>query len=249
VELVFSGSGLWIPVNQQSLGNVNVPPPGVVDFGSYARQMINLYGGGTYGIGVQPYTQYYRIDNLAGPGGFAWYKGGSFSGVAADPGTGGTRLMQLDRSGNLTTAGTVNGASDRTIKEAFSQVDARSILDKVVDLPITNWAFKADPQVRHIGPMAQDFYAAFGVGTDEKHIATVDEGGVALAAIQGLYKIVQEKDAQLQAQASQLKAQAEEIADLKKQGEKIAELEQQSARLARLISQMEKANLLSTVSR
>ena len=34
--------------------------------------------------------------------------------------------------------------------------------------------------------MAQDFYAAFSVGMDDKHIATVDEGGVALAAIQGL---------------------------------------------------------------
>jgi hypothetical protein len=194
--------------------------------------MINLYGGGTYGIGVQPYTQYYRIDNLAGPGGFAWYKGGSHSDVAADPGLFGTKLMQLDRSGNLTTAGTVNGASDRTIKEAFAQVDTRSILAKVVDMPITSWAYKADPLVRHIGPMAQDFYAAFDVGTDDKHIATVDEGGVALAAIQGLYKIVQEKDAQLQAQA-----------------DRITELEQQSAHLARLISQLEKANLLTTLSR
>jgi hypothetical protein len=241
VELVYRGSGLWIRANQQGLGNVNVPPPGVVDFGSYARPMINLYGGGTYGIGVQPYTQYYRIDNLAGPGGFAWYMGGSFSGVADDPG-GGITLMHLNRSGTLTTLGAVNPPSDRNIKEAFAQVDARSILAKVVDMPITSWAYKADPQVRHIGPMAQDFYAAFDVGTDEKHIATVDEGGVALAAIQGLYKIVQEKDAQLQ-------SQAEEIADLKKQSEKIGELEKQSAHLARLISQLEKANLLTTLSR
>ena len=38
----------------------------------------------------------------------------------------------------------------------------------------------------HMGPMAQDFHAAFGLGTDDKHIATVDADGVALAAIQGL---------------------------------------------------------------
>jgi hypothetical protein len=39
---------------------------------------------------------------------------------------------------------------------------------------------------RHIGPMAQDFYSAFGL--DDKRITTIDEGGVALAAIQGLYR-------------------------------------------------------------
>lgn len=38
----------------------------------------------------------------------------------------------------------------------------------------------------HLGPMAQDFHAAFNVGMDDKHMATVDEEGVALAAIQGL---------------------------------------------------------------
>jgi len=47
--------------------------------------------------------------------------------------------------------------------------------------------------------MAQDFYAAFNVGVDDKHIATVDEGGVALAAIQGLHEVVQEKEAEIAA--------------------------------------------------
>ena len=46
--------------------------------------------------------------------------------------------------------------------------------------------------------MAQDFYAAFGIGPDDKHITTVDEGGVALAAIQGLNQKVEEKDAEIQ---------------------------------------------------
>jgi hypothetical protein len=124
-----------------------------------------------------------------------------------DPGLGGTKLMQLDRSGNLTTLGTVNGSSDRNIKEAFTRVDARSILAKVVDMPITSWAFKADPLVRHVGPMAQDFYTAFGIGTDDKHIATVDESGVALAAIQGLNAKVEAKDAALRAVVAEKDAQ------------------------------------------
>ena len=53
------------------------------------------------------------------------------------------------------------------------------------------------PSVRHVGPMAQDFHAAFGLGGDDKHINTVDADGVALAAIQGLHQIVQEQQTEL----------------------------------------------------
>jgi hypothetical protein len=42
--------------------------------------------------------------------------------------------------------------------------------------------------------MAQDFHAAFQVGEDDTHINTVDADGVALAVIQGLYRVLQEKD-------------------------------------------------------
>lgn len=51
--------------------------------------------------------------------------------------------------------------------------------------------------MRHIGPTAQDFYAAFGVGEDEQHISMVDADGVALAAIQALYQLVQEQGVQI----------------------------------------------------
>jgi hypothetical protein len=54
-------------------------------------------------------------------------------------------------------------------------------------LPIQSWSYRDDdPRVRHIGPMAQDFAAAFAVGDDDRHIHTVDASGVALAAIQAL---------------------------------------------------------------
>jgi hypothetical protein len=49
-----------------------------------------------------------------------------------------------------------------------------------------------------MGPVAQDFYAAFGLGEDEGHISTIDADGVALAAIQGLYALVQEQEAQIE---------------------------------------------------
>ena len=56
-------------------------------------------------------------------------------------------------------------------------------------MPITSWSYKAEkPSVRHIGPMAQDFYKAFGLGLDDKHITHDRRGGRRLAAIQGLYR-------------------------------------------------------------
>ena len=55
------------------------------------------------------------------------------------------------------------------------------------------------PTIRHMGPVAQDFYAAFGVGEDDTHISTIDADGVALAAIQGLYQVVQEQASQIAA--------------------------------------------------
>ena len=94
--------------------------------------------------------------------------------------------------------------SDRNVKEQFKPVDSREVLERVASLPITSWNFKQDANTRHIGPMAQDFYSAFNVGTDDKHIATVDEDGVALAAIQGLNEKLKEKDAEIAALAKRL---------------------------------------------
>ena len=58
----------------------------------------------------------------------------------------------------------------------------------------------------HAGPMAQNFYAAFGLGADDTHIATVDADGVALAAIQGLSRQAQTQSAALTARVSELEA-------------------------------------------
>lgn len=101
--------------------------------------------------------------------------------------------------------------SDRNLKEHFVEVDVKDVAQRVAEMPITTWSYKAQaPEIRHIGPMAQDFYAAFGLGIDERHINTIDADGVALAAIQGLYQMIQERDAkitELQQQKTQLEAQ------------------------------------------
>jgi Flp pilus assembly pilin Flp len=87
-------------------------------------------------------------------------------------------------------------SSDRNKKANFAAVNAREVLARVVSLPIETWNYLSQgPSVRHIGPMAQDFRASFGVGSDDTHIDMVDASGVSLAAIQGLYDLVQEQAA------------------------------------------------------
>ena len=77
--------------------------------------------------------------------------------------------------------------SDRAVKANFGSVDPADMLTRVRELPISTWNYLSDdPAIRHIGPMAQDFAAAFGVGVDDRHIHPIDGQGVALAAIQGL---------------------------------------------------------------
>ncbi|NQT84090.1 hypothetical protein HQ563_13775 [bacterium] len=90
--------------------------------------------------------------------------------------------------------------SHSALKRNIRPVDGKDILSKLSQVPMSRWSYKAqDPDIEHIGPMAEHFYGAFGLGEDDKHISTVDPDGVALAAIQGLHEIVQEKDAEISA--------------------------------------------------
>jgi hypothetical protein len=84
-------------------------------------------------------------------------------------------------------SGTWASASDRNLKTDIARIDDAAVLDKVAALPIDRWSYKSERGVRHVGPMAQDFYAAFKVGEDDKHITSIDEDGVALAAIKALH--------------------------------------------------------------
>ena len=102
----------------------------------------------------------------------------------------------LDVTGEITCTA-VNLTSDRNAKQGFEPVNSREVLEKVTQLPITRWQYKTQADARHIGPMAQDFYAAFGLGRDERHITSIDEDGVALAAIQGLNEKLEERTSEL----------------------------------------------------
>jgi len=133
-------------------------------------------------------------------------------------------LYKLDVAGEAAVTA-LNITSDRNAKEQFITVKPREVLEKMLRLPITSWQFKEQPGVRHIGPVAQDFHAAFDLGRDDKHIATVDADGVALAAIQGLHELVQEKDAEL----SRLKVENQSLAERLAAIERALGLRQKSA--------------------
>ena len=111
-------------------------------------------------------------------------------------------------------AGSWSSLSDRHVKTAVIPVDAMRVLDQVVAMPVSEWSYIAQGEdVRHIGPMAQDFSAAFGVGENDTTISTVDADGVALAAIQGLNQKLETELAQSRAENSGLQAQLQQLAE------------------------------------
>ena len=187
----------------RAAGGVHLDPATRLYFGQQTRQMINLWGTSAttpdeFGIGVQSGTAYFRSNSN-----FCWHKGGTHSDSFCTPGGTGTVQMALRDSATAITAvghlyaASFNIGSDRAVKTAIQSINPRSVLSKVLAMPITSWAYKTDNTTRHIGPMAQDFHKAFGLGGSDKSIATVDADGVALAAIQGLHQMVKDKDAKI----------------------------------------------------
>lgn len=99
--------------------------------------------------------------------------------------------------------------SDSTKKTDIRPVDTKSVLEKIAVLPLAEWRYKEqpDPTVRHIGPMAQDFWNAFQLGEDSLSISTIDPDGIALAAIQELAK----RNEKLEEQVARLTEQVQTL--------------------------------------
>jgi hypothetical protein len=137
----------------------------------------------------------------------------------------GTTQTATYLAGNVYASGAVfsNGVdvvSDRNAKEDFMPLNLQTVLAKVAGLPITEWNYKTTKNMEHIGPMAQDFQAAFQLSADDKHISVVDEGGVALAAIQGLNEKVEVRSQKSEVRIQKLEA---ENAELRHQNDLLAE--------------------------
>jgi hypothetical protein len=122
--------------------------------------------------------------------------------------------MEILNNGNLVIAGGMTVQSDVNSKTEITEIDIANVLSLVAKLPVTRWEYKDAPGEAHIGPMAQDFYAAFGLGNTDKGISTIDTAGVALAAIQALNQKLVEQNLSLEQRVIELEQQNQRIEEL-----------------------------------
>jgi len=95
--------------------------------------------------------------------------------------------------GSVTATGFLNSSS-REFKTDIEALDAPLLLDRVMALPVLQWRYREeDESTQHIGPMAEDFQAAFGLGSNQ-HISLSDMGGITLAAVQEVYREQQKRN-------------------------------------------------------
>jgi hypothetical protein len=113
--------------------------------------------------------------------------------------SGQTDRFVVDSSGNVLARGTISQLSSRSAKENFSAIDNRVLLAKLDRLPVSSWNYRGAPeQERHVGPVAEDFHAAFELGASNRYIAPADMAGVALASVKALQEEIKQRDEKIQ---------------------------------------------------
>jgi Chaperone of endosialidase len=148
---------------------------------------------------------------------------------ACDCGSGGTGNptagVKLSPGG-----GSWSSLSDRRLKEDLHSVNLRWVLRRVARMRVSTWRYTAqDPSIRHMGPMAQDFFRAFHLGESDRYIDGIDAEGVALAAIKGIYRELMSTRGVIEHQRAEIRSLR---ARLDRQGRDFAKLENEVARLA-----------------
>jgi len=137
--------------------------------------------------------------------------------------TGGVRFVTAVDGTGAPTAGVTLPAgsgswttlSDRAAKQDFARVDDEWVLARLMAMPVYTWRYRAEVSgALHMGPTAQDFHAAFGLGDSDTRIATVDADGVALAAIAALARKVEQRNATLAEQDRELAALESRVGEL-----------------------------------
>jgi hypothetical protein len=122
---------------------------------------------------------------------------------------------KLDVAGDMLVHGTIAQLSSRSAKEHFEPVDGAGVLARLAALPISTWNYiGAGDGDRHLGPVAEDFHAAFGLGASDHFVAPTDVAGVALASVKALQEEVRERDERI----DQLEARLRELEDLVRRG-------------------------------
>jgi len=143
---------------------------------------------------------------------------------------GGIRLFthHMESSGMTMNAGGSgwNAVSDRNRKEDFESFGGEDLLETLRAVPVTKWRYRdeVDRSVWHVGPMAQDWHAAFGLGGDNLTINTVDIDGVNLAAIRALEERTSKLMEENAALRSRMNAAESENAELRGRLERIEAL-------------------------
>jgi len=226
---------------RMTLTGVNPGLPFTVEFYDADIKIINSYQGSTAGVSLTPTVVMLGL-SLAGNDNFSQVVGMQFTwdGVGAintrltevvgfeAPASegffvvrapGGVRFLTgtNDVAGiRLTPDGAWSTLSDRNAKTRITAIDPQELLQKVAALPVTAWQYKHDPNRRYLGPMAQDFHEAFGLGHDDKHLSTLDTDGVTLAALKGLIAEWQKRQDRSAAQARRLQELEAELERLQK---------------------------------
>ena len=115
---------------------------------------------------------------------------------------------------------------DRNLKENFRDLEGEEVLDKIRNIPVTEWNYKrGDKSLKYIGPMAQDFYAAFHLmGTDSLGINSLCMDGVNMAGVKALEKRTRETNAALLTVIEENKKLKEQLSVLKELPEQVAAL-------------------------
>ena len=122
---------------------------------------------------------------------------------------------------------------DRNKKENFEPVNGEWVLGKIKNIPITKWSYKkTDPNEKYIGPMAQDFYAAFQLnGTDSLGINSISIDGVNMAGVIALEKRTSEIKATLQILIDENRKLKEQLSNVSKINDELLELRKLKAEL------------------
>jgi hypothetical protein len=136
------------------------------------------------------------------------------------------RFIETSTGAFLGDGGDWQNASDVNRKENFRDEDAGALLEKLSRLPIRSWNYKADASsIRHLGPTAQDFHAAFQLGGSDKAISTVDAAGVALVSVQALEQRTREQAREIEVLHADHAALQNEFAALRAQMRRLAGLD------------------------
>ena len=143
-------------------------------------------------------------------------QGGIWFGTDSAPAIPAGRFINTSTGAHLTTGGTWTNASSRALKTAFEAVDMAEVLARVLTLPLSRWQYRDSPaEGVHLGPVAEDFHAAFGLGADGRAISTVDADGIALAAIQGLNAKLETENSALRADLAALREEVRALAAMR----------------------------------